>query len=487
MNSAAKLDRAFAGGLAWTAGVKYFTQVITWGALLVTARLLSPIEFGISAKASMFVVITNVLAEFGVGTAVLQMPELQGRRLRQMYTFSGLVCVLAFTSYLAIIPLLTAFFEKPGLEPLFAANGLGFLITGFQAVPVALLQREMDYRRISLAEATQALIQAAVTVACAWAGWGYWSLTVGVLAGKTSAAVLMTIWNPVSFARIHWREIHAPIRMGSQVAVGALAWSAYIQSDGVVVGRVLGDAALGMYGMAMTFASSPAEKTSGLLMRAAGPLFARVQKDLPLVRRYFLILSEMLLLVLLPLMLGLALVAREALEVILEPQWLAATLPLQWAAVYMTLRPLSTLSEQVLVSQHQSRFTMRMAIFTFFLMPTAFFIAAYWKGTVGVAASWLILAPLTIFPVVLKTLRIIHLKVVELLHAIWPAVAAAAVMVPAVYFLRLWMISRSWPVAVVLSAEVASGALVYGIVLLAFFRQRISRYFRFIKDLRGYS
>jgi PST family polysaccharide transporter len=220
-------------------------------------------------------------------------------------------------------------------------------------------------------------------------------------------------------------------------------------------------------------------------MRATGPLFARVQSDLPLVRRYFLIVTEILLLTLLPLMLGLALVAPEALEVILEPKWLAATGPLQWLAVYMTLRPLATLAEQVLISQRQTRFTMQMSVLTFILMPVAFYVTALWYGPSGVAASWLVLTPVVILPVLIKVLRTIQLSTAEFLGAMWPAVAGAIVMVPSVLLLRSWLLSQAWPVAMVLALEVMGGGLIYAAVLLGFFRNRLTRYIRFAKDLRG--
>ena len=61
-----------------------------------------------------------------------------------------------------------------------------------------------------------------------------------------------------------------------------------------MVGRVLGDSTLGVCRMAMNLASAPAEKISALIMRATGPLFAKVQSDATMVRRYFLNLVELL-------------------------------------------------------------------------------------------------------------------------------------------------------------------------------------------------
>jgi teichuronic acid exporter len=483
--SSPNLDKTFAGGVAWTAAVKYTSQIVTWGSLLITAHLLSPDEYGISEKGGIFAIVTAVLAEFGVGTAVLQLRELPERTIRQLHTYSCLIGVAAFALSLAAIPLLTWYFRLPGLGLLFAINNLFFIITGLQAVPNGLLMRDLDYRKMSMLEATLVLVQAIGTVLAAYAGWSFWAPLAGALTGRVVSLALLLSWKPLSFMRVHWDEIRPALRLGGQVAISRLAWSTYTQADGIVIGRVLGDGALGSYRMSMNLSAAPAEKTSTLLMRAAGPLFARVQSDLDQVRRYFLILSEMLLLILLPLLLGLALVAPEAVAFILAPKWKSATVPLQWLALYMTFRPLGTLSEQVLVSQRQTQFNMRMSVVSFCILPLGFLIAATWQGAWAVAAAWLVLTPITFLPTLAKVLRTIQLPLHQYLAALSPAFAGCLLMVPAVWFVRATLLTQNHPLLLTLAGEVATGALVYAAVLVVFFRPRLERYLRFARDLRN--
>lgn len=480
-----KLDVHFAGGVAWTAGAKWATQVFSWASLFLTARLLTTSDFGVSEMAGYFFLLTNLLAEFGVGTAVLQMRELERGALAQLHTFSCLLCTLIYVLSLPAAPFLAHFFHNDHLIRLIMVNNIAFFLTGFQAVPLGLLQRDMDYRRLSFAEATQALVQAIGTVTAAWFGLGYWSMIVGGFCGKGTAVVLVSCWKPIPFSLPRWKDIAQPVRMGYQTAIGRLAWSCYTMSDGIVVGRVLGDSVLGVYRMSMNLAAAPAEKISTLIMRAAGPLFAKVQNDSALVRRYFLALTEVLTMIELPLMLGLGLVAPEVVEVVLGKKWIGAVTPLRWLVLFMTMRTMGTLMEQVLISQRKTAFTMRLSLCNLVLMPVAFFVAAEWKGTAGVAASWMVLAPLTILPLAWKVSRTIHMGLREFAFALLPALSGAAAMILAVLALRQWMpILASWPVLIRLIFLIAAGGVVYGGVLMGLFRERVFRYLRFMRDLR---
>jgi Polysaccharide biosynthesis C-terminal domain len=145
---------------------------------------------------------------------------------------------------------------------------------------------------------------------------------------------------------------------------------------------------------------------------------------------------------------------------------------------------LSVLAEQVLVSQRLTRFTMRMSILSFAIMPVAFFLAARWNGPSGVAAAWLTLSPLTIVPLLIIVLRSIKLSFREYALALLPSVAGSTFMCIAVYAAAHWLSSMSWPMAVRLAIQVSAGGAVYAGVILCFFRGRVLRYVNFLLSLR---
>jgi teichuronic acid exporter len=479
-----RFDVALAGGVVWSAGAKWVTQVLSWASVFIAARLLSPSDFGMTEMASFFFLLTNIMAEFGVGTAVLQMRELEPEVLAQLHSFSCFVCTIAYLISIPAAPLIAAFFHIEHLAPLIIVNNVCFFITGFQVVPAGLLQRDMDYRRISLAEGLQSLVQAVGLVTAAMLGCGYWSLAIGPILGRFSACVLMCWWKPIPFAMPRWRDLRAPLHMGGQTAVGRLAWAAYIQSDGVIIGKILSRSVLGVYRMAMNLATAPAEKVSSLIMRATGPLFAQVQNDVALARRYFLILVELLTMVELPLMLGLGVVAPEAVHVVLGPKWAGVVGPLRWLVLFMTMRTLGSLMDQVLISKRHTGFTMTMSLVNFCIMPAAFVAAAYWKGTSGVAATWFILSPITFLPVVWKVLRTIDTRLRDMAMSVLPAVGGVAIMLAALVALRRVPLIAVWPAALRLALLVSTGSVVYAGFLMLFFRPRVMRYVRFAIDLR---
>ncbi len=184
-------------------------------------------------------------------------------------------------------------------------------------------------------------------------------------------------------------------------------------------------------------------------------------------------------------MAGLAIVTPLAVPVVFGEKWTAAVTPVRWLSLFMIIRTLGTLTEQVLISQRMTRLTMRMSILNFLVMPVAFVVGAYWRGMGGVAGAWLALSPVMVAPLVIILLRRIQLPLRQYLTALATAVAGSVVMCVAVLAARQWLLPPSWSPKLALAAQVGIGGAVYSIVLLSAFRPRILRYVRFVKDLRG--
>jgi len=255
-----KLDHALVGGFAWTAGAKWLSQLVAWPAVLITAKLLSPGDYGLTEMAGFYFVVTNVMAEFGIGMAVLQMRELDMGVTAQLNTVAAMSGVVAFLASIAAAPLIAAFFHAPELHELVIVASFSFILTSIEAIPLGLLQRDMNYRLLSVAESVQAVVTSCISVGCAYGGLGYWSLVLGNMCGRAANIALVVYSRPVRFAWPHLGQVLAPLRFGMEIAVQRVVGSINGLSDSMVIGRTMGRVPVGAYRFAANLASTPSEK-----------------------------------------------------------------------------------------------------------------------------------------------------------------------------------------------------------------------------------
>jgi PST family polysaccharide transporter len=358
-----------------------------------------------------------------------------------------------------------------------------FVISAFQSVPNALLQRELRFRLLSIIDATRAVALALATVAFALAGLRYWTLVFSAVLSTLLTTVLVLSKKRCGFAWPRWSALREQIHFSSTVLFGSLAWYWYSNADFMVAGRMLGQAALGSYSIAWNFANAPLEKISSLVGKVTPAYYSAVQKDFGELRRFLLRPTEAIAIIAFPAMIGMALVAHDAVLLLLGSKWAEVIVPLELLAMYACIRSIMPLLPQVLMVTGEFTYALRIGLVMAIVMPVAFWLGSHW-GLRGIAAAWAIAYPVCALPLYLRTARTIQMRTSEYLRALRPAAEGTVAMALAVVAVKV-VLPSSLSLGIRLAVEVIAGAVVYVGALLLLHRTRVDAFVRAARTLRS--
>src|SRR5688572_28278064 len=89
---AGQLDRVLVSGVAWVASARWTSQMLRWAATIVIAKLLLPSDYGIVGMSMVLIGLVQQVAEFGLGSAIVQhrdLPRQTEQRLAGMALLIG--------------------------------------------------------------------------------------------------------------------------------------------------------------------------------------------------------------------------------------------------------------------------------------------------------------------------------------------------------------------------------------------------------------
>lgn len=420
--------------MAWTALVKWGSQLLSWGAVVYLARVLTPADYGLVGLAAVYLALIGILTEGGLGTSIITLRQMSDDEVAQVHTVSALLGLAGTVLTAAAAIPLGAFFRSPELPPVVAVLGLNAFLSSLRVVPVAILQRQLRFRGLAMVDGIHAVTGTLATTGLAILGWRYWALVAGNLAANLVAAVVAGMMSHRRFARPRG-SLGKYFGFTRDILVGRVAWFTYTNADFMVAGRMLGTAALGAYSFAWNIASTPVEKVTALVTRVTPGLFSRLQHDRAALTRYLLSLTEGLVFLTLPASIGLTVVADDFVLAYLGPQWVETILPLRILALYVTFRSVVTLLPQILTVLGQTRFLMINGLITAVVLPVSFVIGSRWGGA-GIAAVWALVYPIRLIPLYRRTLRALSLSFGTYLRAVWPATRASLLMLLALLATR---------------------------------------------------
>lgn len=477
------LDRALLRGIAWTGGLRWATQALTWGITIALARILSPTDYGLFGLAMMYVGFVQLVNEFGLGAAIVRQRTSTPDQIAALGGVSIALGLSLWALSALLTPLLAGFFRAPALQwPLAALSGV-FLTTAIKVVPKSLLARDLQFKRVAAIDATEAITASLCILGLALLGLRHWALVLGTLFGALISAGFAVLSRPhrLGWPR-HFSEIRHAVAFGSHIMVSRLAWYAYSNADNAMVGRRLGGALLGNYVYAWTLATIPVDRVGALVGQVTPSIFSAVQHDLAGVRRYLLRITEGLALITFPIAFGLASVADLFVVGILGPKWWAASAPLAILAFYGGFRAVTTPYPHVLQALGQSAQAMRYSIFGVVVLLPLFYLGSRW-GLVGVAAGWIIGYPIVVIPMLRAVLRASELPGRTYFDALRPPLHASLAMGAVVLATRSLM-PGSWAIGVQLAAAVCAGALTYAAVMFGPYRSRLNSLKALYREIR---
>ena len=483
--AATNLDRQLVNGIAWTASLRWVGQIISWAALAYAVRVLTPGDFGLLRMATSVIGVALLAEDFGLDIVLLQDRSLDGQRRARLVGFAILLGVVLMFVFLALAVPLANFNNEPTVAIIVAALSLRFVIDAIQILPRAMLQRELQFQRLAILGLVQTTVTSGVLVLAARAGLSFYSLIVNTLAGLAVSTALLLWWHPY---KVEWprdlRSILTPILQGWRVLMSRVAWYGYNNFDATIIGKMLGKDTLGIYAQASDLAKQPMEEITSSFSRVVPGVFTRVQNNMPEMRRYFLILTEFLSYLALPVGAGIALTADRIVAVALGPQWQGVVVPLQILCLYTAFLSAQALVAHILLWTGQLRAVMWCSILTAaMLMPSYYLAVKLEGGIVAVAWMWTILFPISNIPPLVIGFRTIKITFGDWLGVLRAPLVACAAMAVVVITVRLQVTSTLQPFPA-LVIEAAAGASVYVATLLLVFRPRLMAIVETVRAVR---
>ena len=327
-------------GFLWMitgSGIQVVLKIVV---IAVLARLITPKEFGVMGIAVIVLEFSKLFTQMGVGPAIIQRKELERRHLEVGFTLS-LLMGLFFSSLLVLIaPLLAAFFRMEGLVPIMRVISLVFLVDSFTLIGQALMQRNMKFKVITTIEVLSYTIgYGAVGIVLGYFGWGVWALVIANLSQAVLQAVLIVWVQPFS-KRLgtDFKTFKELLHFGGGMTIARIGNYLALQGDNLVVGRILGEQALGIYGRAYQFMAMPAGLFGNALDKTLFPAMAKVQDDKQKLGKAYLTSVSIIALIAIPLSILLVVLAPETIMTLLGSNWKDVILPFQILACSLLFR-----------------------------------------------------------------------------------------------------------------------------------------------------
>ena len=283
--------RSVATAIPWAGFGQMISQATWFASLLVLAVLVPPRDFGVVAAGMVIVNVAVLLVGSGTRGSIIVSDGVDIEQLRYalwLTTVGG----LALTGIVMLLAQpIVSFFSASANAAVLQGLVLSVGMYGLSIVPLALLQKQMQFRREAIVMSAASLIASVAAVVAAVLGAGIWALVLR----QVLWSILMALFAWIAARELlpSWRALLGRPKQRRHVRRDDAGWFFVLETfslvalsvDYVIVGHLTNATQLGLYALAFSLAFAPLTQISWRLGGVLLPAVAATSMPEAVTRR----------------------------------------------------------------------------------------------------------------------------------------------------------------------------------------------------------
>jgi len=379
-------------GVKWTTLSSAVIAILHLTQLMILARFLSPHDFGLSAILTVIISFSTVFVDFGLSNSIIYKKEITEEQLSTLYWLNVLISFIVYLIIFFMAPLISDFYSEAELYNLILIISSVLIIQAFGQQFRVLFQKELQFNIIAKIDMFASMTSVTSAVLFAVYHFGVYALIYPLIIMAIIKSVLLIYfgrkYHKVSFT-FKLNDVKEFLSFGLYVVGNGIVSTIATQMDVILIGKLLGTEALGLYNVAKELILKPSQLINPIITKVAFPVMSKVNHDMTEVRRLYLKLVNYVASVNFPIYVVTIILAPEIILIFLGTKWLEITYLFQILAAWALLRsrgnPIGILVMTVGKPQYEMYWNIGMIIY----MPIMVYISSSW-GVVGIAYGNLI-------------------------------------------------------------------------------------------------
>ncbi len=439
----------------------YFVQFII---SVVLARILGPQSYGVIAIVNVFIAFATVFVQNGLNSALIQKKQLSDLEISSVFYINLILASVLYLILFLCAPLIASLYENPDLTLILRVLGLMLLPCAITNIQTALVEKAFKFKSLFFCSFSAAILSGVAGITAAYMDMGVWALVIQQMVYRVVVLFALLItqrWWPK--LQISWQSAKPLIRFGWKILLAALIDVGYKNLRELIIGKKYDAEALAYYDKGKRFPEMMISNVNGSIQSVLLPKISAKQDDVKQVKNIVKSAIKTSSFFVMPMMIGLAMVADSFIKVLYTEEWIFCVPYLQVFCFAYAFWPIHTANLQAITATGHSSKVLKLEVIKK-TMGIAIIIATVWFGplvmAIGYAGSSVVSAFINAFP----NKKLIQYSFWEQIKDVLPCTLCALAMGGVVYLIGLLNLSP----LVLLLIQLPVGAIFYTLLVLIF-------------------
>lgn len=332
------LKKQAVSGVKWTSLFSAANGILGIVYRLILVSLLLPNEYAYIAVLSLFIGVSELVSNLGIGEAVLQKDSVNNNQLSSLYYFQILMAALLAVLLFVSAPLIESFYAYENLTLLLRYTSITLVFNGAASLFRIYLQKNFLFKWVVISNLSKLVFDMIITVTLVILGYGILGYVYGTVISTVLFTILMGYYcfkKTDIQLKFHFRlnDIKPFIRFGIFISLKQIFSFIASRIDEVIIGGFLSAEVLGVYFFAKDFIRKPQNLITQSFAQVMLPVFSKVKNELGKLGDMYTNASRYIGVIAFPVFIGLAVTASSYVPLLFGEEWLMSIWPIRIFAI----------------------------------------------------------------------------------------------------------------------------------------------------------
>lgn len=349
--------------ILWKFSEKILVQGVQFIVTIVLARLLSPSEFGLITLITIFIILSNVIIEGGLSTALIQKKDSDNIDFSTIFCTNVLVSAILYITLFFFAPFIASFYNEPQLKIVIRVLSITIFFYALNAVQMAFVAKHMLFRKMFVVSLISSLSAGGLGIVLALMEWGVWALVTYNLSLSFFNTLIMWLvirWKPqLVFSKERFKGL---FDFGWKIFFTNFIITLFVNIRSLIIGKMYSAGTLAVFDRGKQFPCLIMDNINASIQAVMLPAFSNEQEDKLRVKTMLRRSIKTSSLIMFPILVGLFVAAKPLVLFLLTEKWIDAVPFVRIFCIAYILLPIQMTNMEVVKSLGRSNVILKMEL-----------------------------------------------------------------------------------------------------------------------------
>lgn len=292
------IKSAILNGAFFTGISKYTVMIVNLIVTSILARLLKPEDFGIIALTTVVTSFFDILANAGIGPAIIQNNKINKEDLPNLFRFTFYIAVILSILFCFISYPVSLFYKESQLVIILLISSIQLFFNTINVVPLSLLYKEKNFKLVAKNTVLSSFICGLISIIGAMCGLGLYSLLITPVGCSFIVFILTIKQNKEIIDTQTFRVSRDSISKILNFSIYQFLFNCVNffsrNFDKILMGKFVGMQSLGYYEKSYRLMTLPLSSLSNVFTPALHPILSEYQDNISTIKDVYIKMSKYL-------------------------------------------------------------------------------------------------------------------------------------------------------------------------------------------------